>query len=84
MTFEQAVTLKNSEQSPLNFKGYPHNIVIAPSINDELGQFIQHYDESTYTDEDAKKYSSNNKFRLYLIMTKDTMRKLDIPGFYEG
>jgi hypothetical protein len=75
MTFKEALDIKDKEGDTVILSGIKFNLIIVPElIEDRLKMPI--YDEATYSDELAKKYSSNKQFSLNIMMSESDFNRL--------
>lgn len=68
MTHEEAILEKKIAEKTVMETGLNYNYLIVPALEKDFKNFINDYNEKTYSDEDCKKYSSNNQFEVFQMM----------------
>ena len=66
MTFQEAIDFKQQfGEDQIIKENIIMNIFVVPSNHNDLKNYIADYRRREFSDEDAKQYSSNMKFKVY-------------------
>ena len=70
MNYQDALNLRRGiGKDQIINKGMPMKVFITPAKHEDLLNFLNDYIGGNYTDDTAKKYSSNGKFKVHGIWT---------------
>lgn len=70
MTYQEALEQKLLYGHSIIENNLEHLVLIVPKKQEDFIKFLSNYKESKYTDEDCKKYSSDNQYQLHKYMSE--------------